>query len=155
MSDALHPVPVGACRCPGAPHEDGDVVSLYPELTMDGGMAAQAAMWIEDPVQRGVALYGALCDYGIGEWTFVDGDGNAVPISPDNIRRLLPWMQGGAEVSHAAGALYGAAVTTPFEQLMARARAALTQKPGSSPTGPTESSSTSPKRSTRKKRLKH
>lgn len=155
MVDSLHPVPVGACRCPGAPHEDGDVVSLYPELGLNGGMAAQAAMWIDDPIQRGVALYGALLDYGIAAWTFVDDEGNPEPINPDNIRRLLPWMRGGADVSHAAGALYGAAVTTPFEQLMARARASLTQKQSSSPTGPTASSSTSPNRSTRRKRLKH
>lgn len=154
MSDALRPVPIAVCPCPGAPHPDGDVVYLHPELGMDGGMAAQAAMWIEDPIKRGVALYGAMIDYGIAEWTFVDADGRPEPIEHDTIRRLLPWQRGGAEVSHAAAAQYGAAVMTPFAQLMERVKGTLSQTPDSSPTGPTESSSTLPNRATRRKRPK-
>lgn len=154
MSDSLHPVPVGACRCPGTPHEGGDVVSLYPELPLDGGLAAQAAMWLDDQIQRGIQLYGAMLDHGIAEWTFVDENGEPEPIDHDTIRRLLPWAKGGADVSHAAAALYGAAVTTPFAQIVAQAKAKLTQTSSSSPTGPTARSSTSPKRATTSKRRK-
>lgn len=152
MADSLRPVPVGACRCPGAPHADGDVVSLHPELGLDGGLAAQAAMWIDDPVQRGVALYGAMLDHGIAEWTFVDHEGNPEPITPAAIRRLLPWQKGGAEVSHAASAQFGASVTAPFMRQLKAASQVL--KTSSSPTGRTEGSSTSRTSGTRSKRRK-
>ena len=53
----LVPVPVGDCRCPGTPHEDGDVVFLYPKLGMEGGSeVAMAAFNQYAEVLRGGPL---------------------------------------------------------------------------------------------------
>ena len=151
MPDVLVPVPVGACRCDGTPHPDGDIVFLHPNLSMNGGLAAQAAMWIDDPVQRGVALYGAMIDHGIADWTFVDPKGATFEINPERIREFLPWGEGGSEVSRKAAELYGGSVATPFARLMEQVR---TRTGSSSPTGPT-AASTSPTRSTKRQRRGH
>jgi hypothetical protein len=116
---------------------------------MNGGLAAQAAMWIDDPVQRGVALYGAMIDNGVADWTFCDAKGVKFEITPDRIRDFLPWGNGGAEVSQKAAALYGGSVATPFARLMAKVQ--QTRTGSSSPTGQTDAS-TSPNRATRRKR---
>ena len=34
---------MGACRCPGTPHPDGDTVYLRPKLGLAAGIAVQAA----------------------------------------------------------------------------------------------------------------
>jgi len=99
----LIPVPVGACRCPGEPHPDGDVVFLYPKLGLEGGIAVQTAIFInDDPTQRVKSAYIALVDNGIADWTFSNGTGDKIPISPATIRGSLPWMEGGSEVAMAA-----------------------------------------------------
>ena len=99
----LVPVPVGDCRCPGTPHEDGDVVFLYPKLGMEGGIAVQTAIFLnDDAAQRVQAAYVALVDHGIADWTFSNGNGSKIPISPATIRGSLPWMEGGSEVAMAA-----------------------------------------------------
>lgn len=99
----LVPVPIGDCRCPGTPHEDGDVVYLYPKLGMEGGIAVQTAVFLnDDPASRVQAAYMALVDHGIADWTLTNGTGEKIPISPATIRGALPWMEGGSEVATAA-----------------------------------------------------
>ena len=134
----LIPVPVGACRCPGEPHSDGDVVFLYPKLGLEGGIAVQTAIFInDDPTQRVKSAYIALVDNGIADWTFSNGTGDKIPISPATIRGSLPWMEGGSEVAMAAFNQFS-------EVLSGRPLAQKTTRPTkSSRRGPTSATSTS------------
>lgn len=146
MVDSLRPVPVGACRCPGTPHADGDVVYLAPKLSLSGGLAASAAISISDgptAVYQNIAL--ALIDHGVADWTFQDDKGNKLPISPATIRGSLPWTEGGSEVANAAIEQYGESVMAPFRKPSPPAEGKKPRRPraiSSSPTGSTDSSST-------------
>ena len=76
---------------------------LYPKLGLEGGIAVQTAIFInDDPTQRVKSAYIALVDNGIADWTFSNGTGDKIPISPATIRGSLPWMEGGSEVAMAA-----------------------------------------------------
>jgi hypothetical protein len=142
-SAALVPVPVGACRCPGEPHEDGDVVFLYPKLGMDGGIAVQTAVFInEGAAQRVQAAYIALVDHGIADWTFSNGTGEKIPISPATIRGSLPWMEGGSEVAMAAFNLYADVVRQASGIPLAGKAKKRTRATKSSPRGRTSATST-------------
>lgn len=111
----LVPVPVGACRCPGEPHADGDVVFLYPKLGLAGGIATHSViqMMVPGPA-RLAAIYEALFDHGIGDWTFSNGTGAKIPISPATVRGALPWLEGGSTVASELLALHGQAILSPF-----------------------------------------
>jgi hypothetical protein len=149
MTESLHPVNVGACRCPGAPHADGDVVFLDTELSTPAGIAAQAglndgASWEE----RYTGLVMGLMRFSVRDWTFRDEDG-LVPITPANVDRMLPWLKGGKEVAAACVNLHQATVLTPFvEAFNARktkqkaSGPRTTPKKFSSPNGSTATSST-------------
>lgn len=144
MSDAaLIPVPVGACRCPGAPHQDGDVVYLYPELTLTGGIAASAAVssgGTPSQVYQGVAL--ALIEHGVADWTFVNADGNKIAINEATIRGALPWTKGGAQVASAAIERYQDSIADPFSKPSTTGRKKKTRTSSSSNAGSTDTSST-------------
>ena len=154
MSDLL-PVNVGACRCPGTPHTDGDIVSLDTQLSTPAGIAAQAALmdgssWEE----RYSGMVMGLMRFSVRAWTFRDEDG-AVPITPDNVERQLPWLHGGKEVAAAITQLHQASILDPFVEAFNRRKSAnKTPTTSSSPNGSTDTSSTSPKASTRPKRRK-
>lgn len=108
-------VGVGACRCPGTPHPDGDVVFLYPELSMAGGIAAQVALAMgSDTAERVSGMYQALVDHAVADWTFVDAKGAKVDINPATIRGALAWLHGGAEVATKAIELYGDIANVPL-----------------------------------------
>jgi hypothetical protein len=114
MVDSLRPVPVGACRCPGAPHEDGDVVSLDAELSTPAGIAAQAGLMSSDAWEdRYAAMLMGLVRHSVREWTFRDENG-PIPITTENVARHLPWLRGGKEVAGAAAELYANTILTPF-----------------------------------------
>lgn len=146
MSDAaLHPVRVGACRCPGAPHADGDIVYLAPALSLTGGIAASAALSIggsPQAIYQAVAL--ACVEHGVVDWTFVDADGHKLPIDAATIRGALPWAQGGAEVTKLALELYGEGILSPFSGPSTTGRRATkkTRTSSSSSAGSTATSST-------------
>lgn len=108
-------VAVGPCRCPNTPHVDGDIVYLYPELGMAGGLAAQVALALSTSMQERVTgMTLALIDYGVADWTFTDAKGAKVDINPATIRGALPWKRGGREVAEKAADLYQDIVNVPL-----------------------------------------
>jgi hypothetical protein len=151
MVDSLRPVPVGACRCPGAPHEDGDVVSLDAELSTPAGIAAQAGLMSSDAWEdRYAAMLMGLVRHSVREWTFRDENG-PIPITTENVARHLPWLRGGKEVAGAAAELYANTILTPFVEAFSTRKNGRTPTPISSAAGSTASSSTSPARPSRAK----
>jgi len=140
-------VPVGACRCPGAPHVDGDIVYLTPKMTIPMGIAA----WhVVRNASNAADLEGRLADiylhFGIVGWTFVDRDSpdsdpRPVRWDPDKaeglIEKYLPLWEGGFTVAQAADNLYGEAIFFP----LASARVQMRE---SSQTGPTGDSTPAP-----------
>ena len=107
-------VPVGACRCPGSPHPDGDWVELMAHPSIDIGSAIYAAVAAvgNDPVLLQVEMTRAYLRFGIVAWSFTDERGDAIPIRSragdfgDVINRLLPFTDGGYDVANAADSLY-------------------------------------------------
>jgi hypothetical protein len=142
MTD-LHPVNVGACRCPGAPHADGDVVSLANELSTPAGIAAQAALsqggsW--EDLYAGMLM--GLMRHSVREWTLRDDDG-PIPVTPVNVEKHLPWLKGGREVAGKAAELYANILLAPFvEASKKKVNARKTRTKSSSPNGSTATSST-------------
>jgi len=120
MTDVL--VPVGACRCPGTPHGDGDWVELRPSPTIDIGSAIYAAVANvgDDPVQLQVEMTRAFLRFGIVAWSFTDELGAPIPIRPRStdfgevISRLLPFSDGGFTVADRADDLYSEEVLRPL-----------------------------------------
>lgn len=115
--DGVQPVvvPVGACRCTGTPHDPaGDEVYLAPEASLSLGLAASGAMAEGDTSELAVLLGRAFLRHGIVGWTFTAEDGSAIPVTPANIERLLPWARGGSAVAERADELYGAAILAPL-----------------------------------------
>jgi hypothetical protein len=153
MVDSLRPVPVGACRCPGAPHEDGDVVSLDAELSNQAGIAAQSALLTgESWEERYAGLLTALMRFSVREWTFLDDDG-PIHVTPTNVDKHLPWLKGGREVVAAVSELHQATILVPFvEAFSQRTKEKRTKTPTSLPVGSTDTSSTSPTPITPRKR---
>ena len=124
------PVPVGDCRCPGAPHGDGDVVYLAPMLSTAGGMSARVAMsqvltGETDAVGLQEQLVRIWFKFGIVDWTFTDEDGDPVPVSLEQAERLLPYGKGGRLVSDKADDLYAADVTDPLVAAVEEAQKAI------------------------------
>ena len=148
-------VPVGACRCPGSPHEDGDWVELRPDPTIDMGAAVYAAVSnVGDDVSlMQVELTRAYLRYGIVRWSFVDTRGDAIPIRPraadfaDTISDLLPFSAGGFDVADRADDLYTKEVLRPLMTRLSSTRSRGGQTAGS--TSPTRTTSPTPRRRSR------
>ena len=150
VDDAGHGVDVnvGECRCPGTPptpHPDGDVVTLAPKLTLPMAASLNQRMRVDaqasgDASQAGVQ-FSLMTGYlrpapvgGIVAWSFLEegepdkrGEPTSVPvpITPDNIERLIPWANGGMEVAEEADRLYGQDFLAPFLR-----RTSSSSKPG-------------------------
>lgn len=108
-------VNVGPCRCKGAPHTEGDVVSLWPEMPLEGGVAAHQAIASHNDVPSlKTALSMVYTVYGVADWTFVRDDGLPIPVTRENVARALPFSRGGFEVANRAAELYDEAVTAPL-----------------------------------------
>lgn len=147
-------VPVGACRCPGSPHQEGDWVDLRDEATIDIGAAiyaAVASVGDNAPLMQ-VEMTRAYLRYGIAAWSFVDAKGQPIPIRPRDpdffdevIAVLLPLGNGGFEVADKADALYTATTLRPLMTRQSSTRSPGGQTGGS--TSPTRASL--PKRRTR------
>ena len=158
-------VPIGECRCPGAPrpHPDGDTVTLVPKLTLPMAAALKARTMSTDTggdesiaaVQFAlVSGYLRAAPYGaIQSWSMVEEcdvidrkTGELpmvpVPITPEAIERLIPWANGGEEVAEEAYRLYGGDSLAPF----------LRRISSSSKTGPTAGSTSASPRSGRSRR---
>lgn len=148
-------VPVGACRCPGSPHDGGDWVELRPSPTIDIGSAVYAAVANvgDDPMALQVELTRAFLRYGIVAWSFTDAAGNPIPIAPrrpgfdDLVSGLLPFSQGGFDVSDRADSLYSEEVLRPLTTRLSTMRLPGGQTVGStSPTRPTSPRPVKPSR---------
>lgn len=130
MSEPVR-VDVGACRCPGSPHAS-DWVLLRPALTVPMGAAAMAAIRATPGTQaeQEGAIAEVFLHMGIVGWSFVGPALVPEEVTPANIDRLLPWGQGGFEVSNRAADLYGGDLFAPFVATLATP----------SPPGPTDGS---------------
>lgn len=115
-------IPIGACRCPGTPHTDGDVVYLAPELSMLGGMAAQGAIAMSgtDPIALQEALGTVWIRHAVIDWNLIDEDGDKLALTQDNITRSLPYARGGRVVAERADDLYHEAILAPLEERVAK-----------------------------------
>ena len=132
------------CRCPGAPHPDGDVAYLRPFLDYAGGAEALRAMRAADgDVEKFAELVGPVyIRRGMVGWNRVDEDGDPVPLPVDPSTEL-PYEEA-YWLADRADDLYGGSVLAPL----------VKQLEMSSRTGPTASSTSarSRSRSTRRKR---
>lgn len=107
-------VPVGPCRCKGAPHTE-DAVFLEPTLTNAMGIAGMAVIREGTSVaQVEGGLAQVYLTMGIRGWTFVDEERSGVPVTPEAIERLLPFADGGLVVSEKADELYSAELMRPL-----------------------------------------
>lgn len=142
MSDPIE-VRFSDCRCPGAPHPDGDVAYLRPFLDYAGGAEALRAMRAADgDVEKFDELVGPVyIRRGMLGWNRVDEAGEPVPL-PDDPATALPYDEA-YWLADRADDLYGGSVLAPL----------VKQLEMSSRTGPTASSTSasSPSRSTRRK----
>lgn len=127
-------VDIGACRCPGRPHES-DWVALREHATIPMGMASRVvireAVGDQERMEAGLAL--VFMRFGISAWSFVERDGPlpvSEPIRRDVLEAWLPFERGGLEVAEAANDLYGKDVIAPFRR----------RSPIRSPAGPGEPS---------------
>ena len=140
IDDAGHGVDVnvGSCRCPGGSptpqHPDGDIVTLVPKLTLPMAAALKTRTMADQLGDDSIAAvqfslvsgYLRAAPYGaIASWSFIeegepDKRGNPttvpVPITPENIERLLPYADGGLEVAEAADRLYSNEVLRPLRR---------------------------------------
>lgn len=116
---ALVPVQLNYCPCKGKPHPDGDTIYLYPELSTPAGIRARAffrdAMMSEiSKVDAEEALADLWLTVGVAEWTFLFDDGDAIPVTPENVVRALPYAKGGRQVADKADDLYADSVSNPL-----------------------------------------
>ncbi len=120
----------GDCPCPGTPH-DHEEVHLEPELTlpMAHGAMALVATASADSAATMAALSAGFLPAGIRSWTFTDEDG-PVPVSRENMERLMPWDKGGYEVNEQADALYSERLFAPLaKRLSASVPDGQTERP--------------------------
>lgn len=160
MADPLVPVAV-ACPCPGAPHSDGDTVFLGPELSLKGGLLAEAMMvrsWQKQDssgkaltqTEASLAVEAALREVyvldGVKEWTFVDEQGEPIEVNEASIRSvLLARYRIARPVGDKADELYSASVLDPLLQR-------LRKSSRSSPPRASTSASTSPPSASRSRK---
>jgi hypothetical protein len=135
-------VRLGACYCPGTPH-DTDIVYLRPSLSMAGGMAALAAISNADSDQLRLQelLAAVWIRHAVVSWNLVDQDGSPLPTDPDTVSRALPYGKGGRLVAERADDLYAEEILAP---LVERLRS-------TSPSGRTNGSTSTRRASTRKR----
>ena len=93
MTTNTVPVLIGACLCPGAPHEDGDFVYLRAKLGLAAGVVIQRLM-IEANQKRADSLEitGKLAEayltHGVESWTLHNEQG-PIPVTPESIAEHL------------------------------------------------------------------
>lgn len=151
----LVPVPVNYCPCAGKPHPDGDIVYLHPELSMSGGMAATAAISEgADSIRLQELLARVWIAHGVAAWTFLDDEGQPIPVTPDNVILALPYAKGGRLVAEKADDIYAKAVVDPLLERLRLANLAADRSRKQSRLGSTRSSrlGTSPGKTSRGKR---
>jgi hypothetical protein len=111
------PVHLGACYCPGTPHEE-DTVYLAPALPMAGGMAAQAIIneGLTDPVKLQEGLAELWIRHGVVGWNLLDAEGRALPLDRETVIAALPYGKGGRLVAERADDLYAEDILAPLAE---------------------------------------
>ncbi len=95
------------CSCPGKPHEQ-DTVSIPEVADVRIGTAGSVA-WGRTPgivEDMTAALMAAFLHAAPRAWTFVDAEGEPLPLTAANIDVRLTWAGGGKEVADKAAELY-------------------------------------------------
>ena len=107
------------CSCPGKPHKE-DTVSI-PEV-LDARLGAAATYAIRNTPGVGADMEGAISEAWLHnaprEWTFVDAEGDPLPVTIDNIDTRLTWDHGGFEVADTANGLYAGDLLNPLVKRM-------------------------------------
>jgi hypothetical protein len=140
------------CRCPDTPHEK-DTVYLYPQLTVEGGLAGEQ-YWAEittGGVPNAEAMIGHLgrlfLHHGIASWTFVGADGEPLPASMRNIVRFAQNWSAAKPVAEKANELYSEALLAP---LVASLSKSSRRGPTGGSTSPKPASSSKPRKPSRR-----
>jgi hypothetical protein len=114
------PVLVGACLCPGTPHQDGDFVYLRAKLGLAAGTTLQRLI-VEANQERNdsAELTGKLAEayllVGIESWDLQSPDGEPIPVNPGSIKeQLLDDFERSAPVADKADDLYMGPVLSPL-----------------------------------------
>lgn len=102
------------CSCPGTPHET-DSVSLLDKISVPMAVAALEAVPAGTRlVDVSAFVTPVYMRFGIVDWTFTDENGEALPVTPENIEARLTWANGAFEVADAAAELYTAELLAPL-----------------------------------------
>lgn len=123
-------VDLGACRCPGSPHES-DWIEVYDVLAWDDLVdVAQATS--EGAARR------RFHARAIAGWSLVDGEGRVVPVNEDTVRLLAPAvLEALAEplaqtLARSSAPNPSSAPSPPSRRGSARSARTTTETPGSS-----------------------
>jgi hypothetical protein len=116
---ALEPVRVRDCACPGEPHPEGDIVYLAAKLPFQGGLIAnQQAIAQAEAVRKGDTnqlqnlWLETFVRFGARDWNFLDAEGNPIPF---DVEELLADYSLALPVAEKANDLgYGDAAMAPF-----------------------------------------
>lgn len=119
VSDEPVAVDLEACRCPGTPH-DHDTVWLRPELGADAGLAAMLVVRESnaDSEELEIRLGRVYLKYGIVSWTFVDEQGQPVPVTRE-LTGKLAWPAV-YPVANKASELYSQDLLHPLVEAVSR-----------------------------------
>lgn len=151
MSDSLVPVEVGACRCVGTPHPDGDIVFLASHLSLRGGFVAERTMIAlsgagKDRLEVEAGLIEVYVRFGVSAWNLLDAEGDPIPVNEDTIRsEILSDFARARPLADAADGLYTSAILDPLVARLSKSSRATQTRGSTSATPP--SSSSPPKRS--------
>ncbi len=115
---ALFPVRVRDCACPGTPHEDGDTVSMTPTLDLEGGLIAEQQMlanYQDTPVLTRLWM-DTFVRYGAKGWNLIDEQGEPVPFDVELI--LADYAIARPVANWASDRGWGNLVMAPFLQAL-------------------------------------
>lgn len=154
MSDnATVPVNIGACQCPGTPHDEGDIVQLRTRLNLAAGVQLQrrvvdANKTSEDTDVLAGKLAEAYIRVGVVAWNLRDEADRPVPVNDANLQTyLIDDFVRSFEVADKADAMYMDTVLGPLVKRVAASSPDTTTRQSTSPNG--NGASKRPKRSKR------
>lgn len=134
----------GNCPCPGSPHTE-EHVYLEPELTLAVASAAMYAMNDAEATgaDRMAAITEAYLPRSIRGWTFTERDEQGrertVPVTRENMERLLPWDAGGTDLVEFCDRAYSERLMRPLLDRLSKlseASSTASSTPPTPPSGP-------------------
>lgn len=129
----LVPVRMGACRCPGAPHSEGDFAYLKPQADLELGLAANqvVAQTVDSTMKNGssltpdqaleamqIKLGMSYAVHGIASWDRLDEHGKPLEINVVTVGSI-PWAEI-ESVAEKAAVLYADEVLRPLVDRLSR-----------------------------------